>query len=277
MKKQFDEIKIPHSDKAANRPFIGTARDYALYRIPYPESLLNELRTHTKLTGLGKLLDLGCGPGRLTLPLSGYFAQSIAVDVEPEMVAFGEKQAIAKGIKNIQWIVDSSETIELPAQDFELITIGEAFHRMNRPLVAKKSFGWLKRGGWIAVLWQDHLWHSSKLWARTVVDIINRFTGRKLSTRQEELAARCRDPFENYLISNSFDSIEQKLFEINFEWSMESLIGFLRSTSFASHATLAENFENFEVELRRELPICNPSGVYDEIITFGFIVGRRPV
>ena len=268
---------LPNSDKATDRPFIGTARDYALYRVPYPESLINELRTHTKLTGVGNLLDLGCGPGRLTLPLSDYFSQCIAVDVEPEMVDYGKKLALAKGIKNIRWIVDSSETIELPAHEFELITIGEAFHRMNRPLVAKKAFRWLKPGGWITLLWQDHLWHTDEHWARTMVDIINRWTRKKLLTRQEMVAAQSKDPFENYLSSNKFDSIEEKLFEVNYQWSIESIIGILRSTSFASHAALAGYFTNLETELRRELPRCNPSGEYDQTITFGFIVGHRPI
>ena len=262
---------------AEDRPFIGTARDYSVYRVPYPKSLIDELTTHTELTGVGKLLDLGCGPGRLTLLLSDYFAQCIAVDPEPEAVAFGEKQAIAEGIENVAWIVDSSETVELSSNEFELITIGEAFHRMNRPLVTKKSFGWLKRGAWIALLWQDHMWHSDELWARTMVDIINRWIRKKLPTRQEDLSARSRDPFENHLISNGFESITQKLFEVNFKWNIESLIGFLRSTSFASQARLAEKFNNLETELRLQLPLCNPSGVYDEVITFGFILGRRPI
>ena len=268
---------MTHSEKSTARPFVGAAGDYALYRVPYPESMIEGMRTHTKLTGVGKLLDLGCGPGRLALPLSNHFSQCIAVDIEPEMVALGKELAATKGIENIHWIVDSSETIELPAHEFELITIGEAFHRMNRPLVARKSLGWLKPGGWLSLVWQDHLWHSDELWARTVVDVVNRWTGKKLLTKMEEAAAQSRDPFEDYLSSSKFESVERKLFEVKHSWSMESLLGFLRSTSFASRAALAEDSVHLETDLRRELARCNPSGVYDRIITFGFIAGQRPM
>ena len=77
--------------------FAGTARFYAAYRVPYPETLLDDLRNKAKVTGHGRLLDLACGPGRVALPLAPHFAEVLAVDQEPEMIEVGMEEAGGSG------------------------------------------------------------------------------------------------------------------------------------------------------------------------------------
>ncbi len=51
--------------------FAGTADFYVRHRVPYPERLLKDLMARACVGGGGRLLDLACGPGRLTLALAG--------------------------------------------------------------------------------------------------------------------------------------------------------------------------------------------------------------
>ena len=111
--------------------FAGTADYYAAYRVPYPEALLNDLREKTMVTGKGRLLDLACGPGRVALPLAQNFAEVLAIDQEPEMIEVGKEEAKRRGTENIQWKVGRAEELELSNGSIELITIGEAFHRLD--------------------------------------------------------------------------------------------------------------------------------------------------
>lgn len=66
--------------------FEGTAWHYARYRPGYPEVFFDDLIRRFGLDGTGRLLDLGCGTGQLTVPLvfelkglmtSDYFGDSV--------------------------------------------------------------------------------------------------------------------------------------------------------------------------------------------------------
>jgi len=78
--------------------FRGTASHYAQFRSRYPEELLRQLAEWAGLDGTGRLLDLGCGPGFLAVPLSAYVAEVIAVDPEPEMLAQMEARPNVRGV-----------------------------------------------------------------------------------------------------------------------------------------------------------------------------------
>src|SRR5215470_15008283 len=84
--------------------YRGSAPFYARGRVAYPAALTDQLVAHLGLDGRGRLLDLGCGPGSLTLPLAEHFSQVIAVDADAEMLANGTRRALAAGITNIEWV-----------------------------------------------------------------------------------------------------------------------------------------------------------------------------
>ena len=67
--------------------FAGTAWHYARYRPGYPDAFFADLITRFRLDGTGRLLDLGCGTGQLTLRLAAHVAEAIGIDPEPEMLS----------------------------------------------------------------------------------------------------------------------------------------------------------------------------------------------
>ena len=64
-----------------------------------------------------------------------------------------------------------AEDLSAPDAFFDLITIGEAFHRLDQPLIAKRALGWLKHGCSIAILWQVNLWPGNQEWQRLAREI----------------------------------------------------------------------------------------------------------
>ncbi|MFE3961036.1 methyltransferase domain-containing protein [Nocardia sp. NPDC059091] len=66
--------------------FADTAWHYARYRPGYPSEFLDEIVRSFQLDGSGRLLDLGCGTGQLTVPLSKHVREAVGVDPEPQML-----------------------------------------------------------------------------------------------------------------------------------------------------------------------------------------------
>jgi len=66
--------------------FTGAAPYYAQGRLPYAEGLANALRASLALDGRGRLLDVGCGPGVVTVQLAHLFDEVVGLDPDPDIV-----------------------------------------------------------------------------------------------------------------------------------------------------------------------------------------------
>ena len=166
---------------AANlRPdaFVGTAEAYVRYRPPYPAAMLDALVAASAPVKPSALLDLACGPGRIALDLAAAFDRVFAVDLEPEMLAVGQREAARRGISNVVWSAGAAEAFEARAGAFDLITIGEAFHRLDQRLIGDQAIVWLKPGGCLAALGSDGILGGGGPWQTIAADIARRWMAR---------------------------------------------------------------------------------------------------
>lgn len=83
--------------------YAGSAAFYAAGRMPYPPELVEAMRELLALDGHGRLLDVGCGPGSLTLLLAPLFEQAIGVDADANMIAEAREQASRAQLNNVSW------------------------------------------------------------------------------------------------------------------------------------------------------------------------------
>lgn len=67
--------------------YAGSAAHYAAGRVTYPAEVVEVLVSALRLDGSGWLLDVGCGPGSLTLLLAPHFEQAIGVDADADMLS----------------------------------------------------------------------------------------------------------------------------------------------------------------------------------------------
>ena len=65
--------------------FSSAILHYVAGRPGYGQRLIAKLARETNLDASSRILDLGCGPGSLTLPLSRYSGTTIGVDADPAM------------------------------------------------------------------------------------------------------------------------------------------------------------------------------------------------
>jgi tRNA/tmRNA/rRNA uracil-C5-methylase (TrmA/RlmC/RlmD family) len=71
--------------------------------MPYPAALVEAIREELGLDGTGRLLDVGCGPGSLTLLLAPLFQSAVGIDADPSMIADARRAADHAGICNVEW------------------------------------------------------------------------------------------------------------------------------------------------------------------------------
>ena len=146
--------------------FEGTAEDYDRFRLGYPTTLLDHLRARAGFEG-GRLLDLACGTGQIAFALAGHVAEVWAVDQEAGSIEFAAAKAKRLGIANIRWIVANAEAVQLEGA-FDIVTIGSAFHRLDREAVAVRLVPYLANGGCIALLWGGSPTDGNLEWQRTL-------------------------------------------------------------------------------------------------------------
>ena len=116
------------------------------------------------------MLDLACGPGTVTFALSDRFDEVWAVDQEPETVAFGARKAAELGVDNVRWMTGRAEDVDSD-ETFDLVTVGTAFHRLDRRRIADLAMHWLRPGGYLALLWSATPANGTEPWQQCLVDI----------------------------------------------------------------------------------------------------------
>lgn len=127
--------------------YSGSAAYYVQGRVAYPQELADCLAAELMLDGSGRLLDVGCGPGSLTLLLAGLFEHATGLDADPDMLTEGRRQAAAAGITNVEWVNMRAEALPSHLGPYRVATLAQAFHWMDRPVVARLLHGVLTRGG----------------------------------------------------------------------------------------------------------------------------------
>jgi ubiquinone/menaquinone biosynthesis C-methylase UbiE len=252
--------------------YQGTAAFYHRYRVPYPAQLVTDLVSRTALSGTGRLLDLACGPGRVTFALSEYFTDVVAVDQEAESVSYATAVAAERGTTHIHWQVGRAEDLDLP-EKFELVTIGDAFHRLDRPRIADLASEWLQPGGHIALLWTSMPWQGTSPWQRATLEWVEHWmhlTGSIRNIPPDLARSLTRVPHLTVLTEAGFTVLGTYEFSAVTTWTLETLIGFAHSTSILSPAALGEHAEGFERDLHERLLTIHPNGRYEDLVSFAY-------
>jgi ubiquinone/menaquinone biosynthesis C-methylase UbiE len=127
--------------------FAGAAGHYEQGRLPYAPGLADVFGRSLGLDGRGRLLDVGCGPGTVTLRLASLFEAVVGLDPDAEMLAQASMAAAARGVGNATWVRSRAEDLPAGLGGFRAVTFAASFHWMDRPLVASAVAAMLDPGG----------------------------------------------------------------------------------------------------------------------------------
>ena len=127
--------------------FAGAAAYYEQGRLPYAPDLVGAVARTLALDGRGRLLDVGCGPGKVILQLSPLFEGAVGLDPDPGMLACASQAAARRGVGNVSWVRQRAEDLPAGLGSFRVVTFAASFHWMDRPRVASAVAMMLNPGG----------------------------------------------------------------------------------------------------------------------------------
>jgi ubiquinone/menaquinone biosynthesis C-methylase UbiE len=259
--------------------YQGAASFYDRFRPPYPQELLDDLCERVPVSGSGRLVDLACGTGQITFALAGQFAEVWAVDQEAEFVAFGQDKAISLGVTNTRWLTGSAETADLDGP-FELATVGNAFHRLNRPAVAERMLTWLQPGGAAALVWGNGPHQNGDApWQRAMAKLLHEWMQKagaadRVPAGWQEAAAP--ESNEQVLRRAGFDYVGRFEFTDARRWTVETLTGYALSTSYLNPQVLGTSLSEFERDMSDRLSPFAPEGTFEELTSSAYDLARKP-
>jgi SAM-dependent methyltransferase len=226
------------------------------------------------------MLDLACGTGQVAVALHEEFASICVVDQEPGMISVLRRNAAAlPDAASWQFVVAAAEEVNVPESSVDLVTIGNAFHRLRRAAVAAAVLRWLKPGGYLALLWGGSPNLGDAPWQEALQLTMQRWQERPGG--QERIPAgyeadRAASPDLEILRATGFDIVGRHEFPVTEEWTAAEIAGFVASTSVLSPAALGAGAAEFDADLRRALLSCGPDGHFRQDMTFACELARRP-
>lgn len=261
--------------------FQGTAEYYDRYRLPYSDSMLTDLVSRAQVSGSGRLLDLACGTGQLAFPLRRRFAEVWAVDQEPDMVAVVRAKADAAGAQDVRPVVSSAEILDVQSEYFEMAVVGNAFHRLDRDVVARRVHEWLRPGGHMALCWLSGPWEGEADWQRTYADVLSKW---QVTLGVEDRVPvgwdedRQDRPDVSVLSDAGFEVVGRHEFAGEYRWSLPELAGYVRSTSLLPVSVLGDQAAAFDADLAETLrPHADDgSDTFTAAMSFAYELVRKP-
>lgn len=263
--------------------YRGSAWYYDRYRLPYPEVMLADLVGRAGISGHGRLLDLACGTGQLAFPLRRWFGEVWAVDSEPDMteavLARAAAETDARSAAGVTAIASKAETLRAEPEHFELAVIGNAFHRLDRDLVAGRILGWLQPGGHLALCWSASPWSGGEGWQRALASALDRWqtalgAGSRVPAGWDQV--RRRRPDSQVLADAGFEPGGRHEYAVEHRWSLPELAGHIRSTSFLPASVLGGQGGAFDADLAAVLGPYSDGGAFGETVEFAYELARKP-
>ena len=265
--------------------FEGTASCYRQGRNPYAPGIAEALAGALGLDGQGRLLDVGCGPGTLTLLLAHLFEEVVGLDSDSGMVAEARSAADEAEIPNATWVCMRAEDLPGALGFFRVVTFGQSFHWMDRPTVASVVHDMLHPGGEVV---QVDLWHdpppelhregpNPPVPRSAIHELRVKWLGpdrragkgfRNTSPTDEDEVFQAAGFAPEHVVSVADDRILER--------SVDDVVAWVLSTSSTAPHLFGDRLADFERELRSLLLETSPDGRFSVPLAENRLRIRRP-
>jgi trans-aconitate methyltransferase len=248
------EVKQMSNEKFTQDLFKGAAQYYSTYRPGIPSEVVDYIQRRYGLNGDGVLLDMGCGTGLSTLALAPLFSKTVAFDVDAEMLSEA-KQKVPPDL-NIEWQRRSDKEVSETEGPYRLAIACRSFNWMDQYPLLQKLHKILESGGGVALIGDGSFWTGSEPWQKKVKVVIQGFLGEERRAGQSKYAAPV-EPYTVTLQNNNYLDVLYEAIPVVREWNIQSILGYLYSTSFSAKHLYGDRLQEFEIAMKEELIAAN--------------------
>lgn len=256
------------------RRFQSAVPYYERYRLAYPQRLIARVTALLRLVPGDAVLDLGSGPGSLSVPFAKAGMAVTAADPEPEMLAAAGKAADAAGVPLTLWQGGSYE-VTPDMGPYRMVSIGRAFHWMDRLATLTMLDRIIAPGGAVVFFHDAHPVLPENEWFKVVCKVGDRY-GRAAQPHIAERKALGHRRYETSLYQSAFTQLDGLSVTVRHPITEDEIVGRAFSQSTTSPDKLGVRADDFEVELRDRLRAISPDGRFIEIAEMVALVARRP-
>jgi len=243
-----------NNNRPINELFKGTAQYYSKYRPTLPEEIAIYLKKCYNLDGKGVLLDMGCGTGLSTFALAGLFEKAIAFDTDNEMLS--EAKRLQPTNFDIEWQLRSDKELTTDEGPYRLAIACRSFNWMDQYTVLQKLHKILEIGGGVALIGDGSFWTGDEPWQKEIKIVIQSFLGQERKAGKSNYAAPT-EPYTITLTKNGYEDVQYKTIPVTRVWDVQSIIGYLYSTSFSAKHLYGEKLYAFEEVMKERLISLN--------------------
>ncbi|WP_235034855.1 class I SAM-dependent methyltransferase [Streptomyces sp. SLBN-115] len=158
----------------------------------------------------------------------------------------------------------------------DMVTICRAFHWMDQPAVLSLLDGCTAKDATVVVMGDGSLWTARSAWTDALRALIQECTGSERRAGKDKIYAVHDRPYREILAESAFTEVEEHTILVARHWTVQTVIGYLYSTSFASRPLFGNRLNEFEERARALLGEHTDAGVLIDHARFDLPIGRRP-
>jgi ubiquinone/menaquinone biosynthesis C-methylase UbiE len=252
--------------------FRHAAVHYLSGRAAYSPRLIRRVAQSCRLDGTQRLLDLGCGPGQLSIAFSSWVAEGLALDPEAHMLRIASD--LAAGIApNIEFRAASSYDLSPDMGPFRLAAIGRAFHWMDRVDTLRRLDELIEPEGALALFATSQPEGTSEPWIAEYQSLLDHYA------QADPARARRKsgdwEPHEAVLMRSAFSSLERVSVIERRRVSVEALMLRPLTMSSLSRSHLGERLDELLSRVKQLLDAHASDGWLNEWVESTALIARR--
>ncbi|MEU2251376.1 class I SAM-dependent methyltransferase [Streptomyces sp. NPDC019224] len=262
--------------------FDATADDYSRHRPGLPDEVVHLLAGPLRGIHRLALLDLGTGTGQVPaalLPVLPQLARLDLVDADRDMLHQADltlRPLLAGRAAAFHPVRAEEFTPPQERYRADLVTCARAFHWMDRPAVLAMVDRVTAPGATLAIMGDGSLWTHPAPWTVALRQLIQSSLGSERRAGTTGVYAEPGRRYEGDLAESAFSDVEEHHVPLRRVWTPETVVGYLRSTSFARPGLFGDRHPRFETEVRALLEHAAPESGLVEDGVFDVLLARRP-
>jgi len=207
----------------ATSRFSDRVDNYVLYRPSYPAEVLDALKAECKLMPGHRVADIASGTGLWSRLLLENGNPVFGVEPNAEMREAGAR--LMATFPNFTSVSGTAEATTLAAQSVDFVTAAQAAHWFDRRPARREFTRILKPGGWLVLLWNERLTHSTEF-LREYEDLLLTYGTDYEDVRHERTTEAVNEFFDPA-------PFQEREFEMRQEFDYAGVEGRLLSSSYA--------------------------------------------